>query len=260
MKAFSQTNKNILTEMVRTDFKLRYQGSVLGYFWSLLQPLLLSLILYIVFVKFLKIGDDIRHKASYLLLGIMLWTFFIEMTSGAVGSVVGKGDLIPRYLTVVSTSVSALINITLNSVVLAIIMAVTGVEVKVKLLVFVPLLLIELYIFALSLGFILSAAFVKFRDVSFIWGVTTQMLFYLTPIIYPMSYVLDKYKLGRFIILSPVAQVIQDLRNILVTPQSTTTWQIFGGGALVPLMIVGATLAFSVYYFRKESRYFAENV
>lgn len=265
MQILSKTNKTILTEMVRTDFKLRYQNSVLGYMWSLLRPLLLSTILYIVFVKFLRISGDIRHYASYLLLGIMCWTFFVEITSGGVGAVVGKGDLIrkiaiPRYLTVISTSASALINFALNLIVLFGIMLITGVEIQISFLLLVPLLLIELYALSLSLAFILSAAFVKFRDISFIWEVFTQMLFYLTPIIYPISYVIEKYPQGRFLLLNPLAQIIQDLRYILVTPQSQTVWQSFGIAAIIAPASVLLLCVCSVRYFRNESKSFAENV
>jgi ABC-2 type transport system permease protein len=161
---------------------------------------------------------------------------------------------------VLSTSVSAVINVSLNFVVLIAIMIGTGVEVNSKLLILVPALLLELYIFAIAIGFILSAAFVRFRDVSFIWGVSTQMLFYLTPVIYPVSYVLDKYPAGRYILLSPVAQVIQDLREIMVTPQSTTTWEVFGAAAFLPLLLSATILVISIIYFKNESRSFAENV
>lgn len=251
--------------MVRSDFKLRYQNSVLGYLWSLLRPLLLSVILYIVFVKFLGISGDIRHYASYLLLGIMCWTFFIEVTSGGVGAVVGKGDLIrkiaiPRYLTVLSTSASALINFCLNFVVLAGIMLISGVEINLTLVALVPVLLIELYVLSLSIAFVLSATFVKFRDLSFIWEVFTQMLFYLTPIIYPLSTLLDKYEIGKFVLLNPLAQIIQDLRYILVTPQTQTAWQQLGMLSLVPPLLIVVISIYAVWYFKKESKTFAENV
>src|SRR5215213_6705832 len=104
---FSKQNRALLAELVRTDFKLRYQGSVLGYAWSLLRPLLLFVILYVVFVKFLKLGGDIPHFPVYLLLGIILWNFFVEMTMQSLGSIVGRGDLIrkvkiPRWMIVLS--------------------------------------------------------------------------------------------------------------------------------------------------------------
>jgi len=265
MHILSKTNKIILSEMVRTDFKLRYQNSVLGYLWSLLRPLMLSFILYIVFAKFLGVKGDIRHYVSYLLLGIMTWTFFIEVTTGAVSAVVAKGDLIrkisiPRYLTVLSSSASAIINFGLNMIVLAGIMLITGVEIKLEYILLAPILLIQLYTLALGVAFFLAASYVKYRDISFIWEVFTQMLFYLTPIIYPMSLVLSKYPAGKYLLLSPVAQIIQDLRYILVTPQTQTAWQLLGPLALVPVFSTVLILAMSVRYFKKESKTFAENV
>jgi len=261
----SHKNRIILMEMVRTDFKLRYQNSVLGYLWSLLRPLLLSLTLYVVFVKFLGISGDIRHYASYILLGIMCWTFFIEITTGGVGAIVGKGDLIrkisiPRYLPVLSSSFSAIINFGLNFVVLGFIMFFNGIEIQTALLIFVPVLVIQLYLLSLSLAFILSAAFVKYRDISFIWEVFTQMFFYATPILYPVSFVLDKYEFGKYILLNPIAQIIQDLRYILVTPQSKTSWQVLGVLSFVSVAFTAGILIFSVTYFRKQAASFAENV
>lgn len=265
MPILSKRNKTILAEMVRSDFKLRYQNSVLGYMWSLLRPLLLSLILYVVFVKFLHISGDIRHYASYLLLGIMIWTFFIEVTMGGVGAVVGKGDLIrkisiPRYLTVLSTSASALINFALNFVVLIVIMAVSGVELQTRFLILLPILLVELYALSLAIAFVLAAAFVKFRDLSFIWEVFTQLFFYVTPILYPMSLVLIGHPIGRIILINPLAQIIQDMRYILVTPQSQTAWQLNGWLAVIAPISIVLLGYYAAWYFRKESKTFAENV
>jgi len=95
-RIFSKQNRVLLAELVRTDFKLRYQGSVLGYTWSLLRPLLLFSILYLVFIKFLKVNYGVPHSAVYLLLGIVLWNFFLEVTSGSLSSIVARGDLIRR--------------------------------------------------------------------------------------------------------------------------------------------------------------------
>src|SRR3954464_10178150 len=95
-RVFSKQNRALLSELVRTDFKLRYQGSVLGYAWSLLRPLMLFVILYAVFVKVLKTGGGIPHFPIYLLLGIVIWNFFLEMTTQSLGSIVGRGDLIRK--------------------------------------------------------------------------------------------------------------------------------------------------------------------
>src|ERR1035438_7635891 len=144
-RLFSKRNRVLLAELVRTDFKLRYQGSVLGYAWSLLRPLLIFVILYIVFVKFLKVGAGTPHYAQYLLFGIVIWNFFAEMTMQSLGSIVGRGDLIrkiriPRWIIVFSSSLSALINLFLNLLVVAIFMIINHVPLL-NTIVLLPLLL-----------------------------------------------------------------------------------------------------------------------
>lgn len=262
---FSKQNRALLSELVRTDFKLRYQGSVLGYAWSLLRPLLLFLILYIVFVKFLKIGATIEHFPIYLLLGIVVWNFFMEMTSQSLGSIVGRGDLIrkisiPRWMIIFSSSISAVINLLLNMLVIAVFMTINQVPVQVTIL-WLPLILLEVYLFALGLSLFLSAAFVKYRDVNYIWEVVLQAGFYLTPILYPLS-LITSLGLQKLIMLNPMAQAIQDARYATVTHETITIYQVFDGGwlALIPFVIVGATLIGGLAYFRKESKYFAENI
>lgn len=186
MKRFlSKQNRALLSELVRTDFKLRYQGSVLGYAWSLLRPLLIFVILYIVFVKFIPLGKDIPHFPVYLLLGIVLWNFFNEMTVQSLGSVVGRGDLIrkisiPRWIIVLSSSISSLINLGLNLIVVIVFMVLNKVDLLETSL-WLPLILVEVYLFALGLSLLLSAAFVKYRDIGYIWEVMLQAGFYLTP-------------------------------------------------------------------------------
>nr|MBP6917104.1 ABC transporter permease [Candidatus Saccharibacteria bacterium] len=133
MRYLSVKNRSILREMVSADFKVRYQGSVLGYLWSVLRPLFLFVILYIVFTYIFKIGKGVPHYPVYLLLGIVLWNFFTEATIIGMGSVVGKGDLIrkisiPRYLTVLSSSTSALINLGINMCVVFLFTVINGVS------------------------------------------------------------------------------------------------------------------------------------
>lgn len=262
---FSKKNRSLLAELVRTDFKLRYQGSVLGYAWSLLRPLFIFLILYIVFVKFLKFGGDIDHYPIYLLLGIVMWNFFSETTSQSLGSIVGRGDLIrkvkiPRWIIVLSSSISALINVGLNLVVVAVFMIINHVGLN-PIAIYFPLTLMQLYILALGVSFFLGAAFVKYRDISYIWEVVLQAGFYATPILYPIG-LIPNITVQKLILLNPVAQTIQDARDQLVTSQTITTWKIFDGGwlALIPIVITVAVFIIGVAYFRKESKFFAENI
>ena len=262
---FSKKNRALLSELVRTDFKLRYQGSTLGYAWSLLRPLMIFLILYVVFVKFLKIGTGIPHFPVYLLLGIVIWNFFNEMTVQSLGSIVGRGDLIrkiriPRWLIVLSTSISALINLGLNMIVIGVFMVVNNVDIT-RTIVWVPLILLEVYVFALGLSLFLSAAYVRFRDVNYIWEVVLQGLFYLTPILYPIS-LITNLSLQKLLLLNPMAQSIQDARYAMVSHETVTIGQVFDNGwyALLPFIFVVMTLVIGVSYFRRESKYFAENI
>lgn len=264
---FSKQNRALLSELVRTDFKLRYQGSFLGYAWSLLRPLFMFGILYIVFVKVFPLGKGIPHYPVYLFTGIVLWNFFVEMTVQSLGSVVGRGDLIrkiriPRWIIVFSSSISALINLGLNLLVLVVFMALNHVNVM-STIVFLPLLLLEIYLFALGISLFLSALFVKFRDVSYIWDVILQAGFYLTPILYPLSRV-NNLLFEKLMLLNPMAQALQDARYAIVSHASVilTIGKIFDGGwyRLIPFVIVVVILVSGLAYFKSQANSFAENI
>lgn len=264
-KIYSKKNRALLSELVRTDFKLRYQGSALGYTWSLLRPMLLFLILYIVFARFLRLGRDIDNFPIYLLLGIVLWTFFTDMTNQSLTSIVGRGDLIrkiriPRWIIVLSSSVSALINLGLNLLVVLVFMIINDVDFMRAGLWF-PVILMQIYILALGMSLFLAAAYVKYRDVSHIWEVILQAAFYATPIIYPLS-LIPNITFQKLILLNPMAQTIQDARNVLVTKETTTIAEVYSSSAmrLVPMALSLAALLFGVWYFRKEAGSFAENL
>ena len=255
----------LLKQLVKTDFKLRYQGSVLGYVWSLLRPLFLFAILYVVFGVFLKAKGNIPHYPVYLLLGIVLWNYFVEVTSGSVGAIVGRGDLLrkinfPKYVIILAGSFSAFINLILNFIVIAILMAITNVSVSWQALLLIPLIA-ELFIFSIALAFFLSALYVKFRDVSYIWEVIMQAAFYATPILYPLTYVPHRY--AKLMLLNPMAQIIQDGRHVLVTPASQTIGDFWGGDKWIWAFPIGFSLiiaGLASMYFRGRSKYFAEEV
>lgn len=264
---FSRRNRILLRELVITDFKLRYQGSVLGYLWSLLKPLFLFAVLYVVFVYFLRFGSDVEHFPIYLLLGIVLWSFFTEATSQGMQAIVARGDLIrkinfPKYIIVISGTISALINLLLNLLVVFIFLIFNKVDISATILL-LPLNIIELYIFSLAVAFFLAAAYVKFRDVSHIWEVFLQAAFYATPILYPLSLVMEKsLEAAQVMLLNPVAQIIQDARYNTVTHQTTTTDSLIQNPlfASIPYVIVFLSIVFASWYFKKSQKYFAENV
>lgn len=255
----------LLKQLVKTDFKLRYQDSVLGYVWSLLRPMFMFAILYVIFGVFIKATGDIPHYPVYLLLGIVLWNYFAEVTSGSVQAIVGRGDLIrkinfPKYVIIFAGSFSAFINLVLNFVVIAVLMVLTDTPLTWNALWMIPLIA-ELFIIAIALAFFLSALNVRFRDVNYIWEVILQAGFYATPILYAMSFV--PAEAAKYMLLNPMAQIIQDARHVLVTPASQTIYDFWGGNWLIWLIPIGATCAFTVVaatYFRRRSKYFAEEV
>jgi ABC-2 type transport system permease protein len=262
---FRKSNRVLLRELVSTDFKLRYQDSVLGYMWSVLKPIMLFAILYIVFAKFMHFGVGVPHYAIYLLTGTVLWTFFQEATGQGLQAIVARGDLIrkinfPKYIIVLSSTISALINLAINIAVVLVFAIVSGVQFRLTILL-VPLYIIELYIFSLGTAFFLGSLYVKFRDVAYIWEVFMQALFYAVPIIYPISVVATSYPVvAKIILLNPIAQAIQDIRYDLITSQTMTVFNSMNGifMKLIPFVIVLVVFVGGSAYFKKHSKQFAE--
>ena len=257
----------LLRELVITDFKLRYQGSTLGYLWALLKPLFLFAILYVFFVKILKVGAEIENWGVALLLGIVMWTFFQEVVGQGLKSIVSSGGIIrkinfPKYIIVISTSLSAIINLSINLVVVLIFALVSGVEFSWGIL-WIPVFIFELYLFALGLAFLLSAINVKFRDVGYIWDVVSQALFYGSAIMFPINRVLHmSHDIALLLLVNPIAQAIQDARYFGITQGVETTHTLTTNIFIIlaPFVISVLTLIVGALYFRKRSPYFAEEI
>ena len=254
----------LLRELAATDFKLRYQGSVLGYLWTLVKPLAIFAIMYVVFVRFLKFNYHVPHTAVYLFVGIVLWGFFTEITNGCTTAIFGQGELLrsihfPRYVIVLAVSVNALINLFFNLVVVAIFMIVSKDSVSWHIFAFLPLLL-ELYVLGLAVGFILATLYVRLRDVNYIWEVALQALFYAAPILYPIAKVPEKW--AKWLLLNPAAQIIQGARYFVVTTQSPTINNYWSHWyeRYFPVFIVIVIAVFAGWFFKSRSKYFAEEV
>lgn len=261
-------SKNLLKELVKTDFKLRYQGSILGILWSVLKPLALFLVMYVVFVRFLKFTDGTKTYPISLLLGISLWGFFNEATSVGMRSIVDRGDLLrkinfPKSIIVLSTTTGSLISLAINILVVIVFAICTGVKFTWWTLL-VPLGILELYAISIGLSFILSTLYVRFRDIGHIWDVVMQAMFYATPIIYPITVVMgDHLTTAKIMMLSPVAQSIQDVRHNLIAPDTTiTTWSMIGSWwiTIVPVVLTILLLIIGIAYFNKNSKNFAEDL
>lgn len=261
----------LLRELVRADFKIKYQDSFLGYVWSVLKPLFMFAILYVVFVLVLRVGANIENWPVALLAGVVLWQFFTDVTGGALKSIVSNGNLLrkikfPRYIIVLSNTVSALITLAINSLVVLLFAIFTGVEFTPGILVAIPLV-IQLLVFALGVALLLSAIYVRFRDIKYIWDVVSQALFYGSAILFPVSLIAGIANVGdvlvRIALANPVSQVIQDLRHVAISSDVPSLWTIGGGNLwlyLAPVSITAATFFVGVWFFRRRSPNFAEDV
>ncbi|MFV0559114.1 MAG: ABC transporter permease [Enterococcus sp.] len=262
---FERKNRILLRELVKTDFKLRYQGSIIGYIWSVLKPLLLFAVMYVVFVRFLRFGEDVPHFAVALLLGMVLWNFFTETTNLGMMSIVGRGDLLrklsfPTEIIVLSVAINALINLVISFVIVFIFGLINGVDISHMAFV-APLLLIELFAFSLGAAFILATIYVRFRDIGPIWEVLLQAGMYMTPLIYPVTLVMDKnLTIAKLLMLNPMAQIIQDMRYLLTSPVNVTVWSLIEEKwiIVIPYLIPFVVLVLGYWIFKKNSKKFAE--
>ncbi len=268
---------NLTRELAVTQFKLKYTGSVLGYVWSLLKPMMVFAIMYAVFDRLLHAGQSSDRFSLQLLVGIVIWTFFAETTVSAVNAIVVNGNLInkasfPRAILVVASSLTALMTFAIN---LSLIVVVAGAARQLSLgwhsLLAVPLLL-ELYALVIGISLILSALFVFYRDLGHIWEIFTQLLFYGSAVVFPLSpRFLCHVTTGdpapscgvvQLMAANPVAQIIEDLRHALVTQDPRVPWTatILGGRIVVPLLIVAAVLGTGVVIFRALAPRFSESL
>ena len=266
MDLFSRKNMILLREMIKTDFKLRYQGSLIGHLWSILKPLLLFTIMYLVFVRFLRFDDGTPHYAIGLLVGMVTWNFFSEATNMGMMSIVARGDLLRKLnfskeIIVISSVVGAAINYSINLLVVFIFAIVNGVAVSMGWFTVIPLI-VELILFSTGIAFILATLFVKYRDIGPIWEVVMQAGMYATPIIYSLTFILQRGQvtIAKLMMLNPLAQIIQDLRHYIVFSGSMRGWDLIGhkGVAIVPYILPFFIFGIGYYIFHKNAKRFAE--
>lgn len=250
-----------------TDWKLRFFGSVLGYFWSLLRPLLLFGVLYAVFSQIVDVSGTVEDYPVQLLIGVILFSFWGEVTSGSVASVVDRESLVrkiafPRAVIPFAVTLGSAFNLLLNLLVLGAFLAIAGVDPQwTWLLVPVPLLLLML--FAVGVALMLSSLFVSFRDVRPIWEVILQALFYATPVIYPIQVLAEKNEaLSHVALMNPIATVIQETRHLVLGPGTPSAADAMGDAALllVPLFIVVAVAIAGYLIFDRLAPQVAERL
>jgi ABC-2 type transport system permease protein len=248
-----------------TEFKLRFFGSVLGYLWQLVRPLMLFGVLYFVFTEFVKIGGSVPHYPVVLLANVVLYTFFADGT-GAVNSMVDREGLVrkiqfPRMAVPVSVVLTASFNLVLNLLVVLCFALATGVEPRWSWLE-APVLVALLALFVVGLAMLLSALYVRFRDVKPIWEVVLQVAFYATPVIYAIETIDVSEKVREAIMLSPLAAILQQFRHAVIDPGAPSAAAAAGGSGrlLIPAALLFGIAALGYWYFNREAPRMAEDL
>jgi ABC-2 type transport system permease protein len=264
--------------LARTQWKLRFFGSALGYLWQLMRPLLLFGVLYLFFTQIAHVASVVgpdgkplpgaKLYGSQLLGSIVLFAFFAEATGGAIRSVLDSENLVrkiqfPRLVIPLSIVLLALFNLGLNLIVVLIFGLAEGVRPMLTWLE-LPLILGLLIVFATGLAMLLSSLFIYFRDIQPIWEVVSQILFYASPVIIPISSVQEKLSrtLVHLYMLSPLATVFQQFRHAMINHATPSSGQVLGSqlAILGPVAIAIAVFAIGFAVFNRTAPLVAENL
>jgi ABC-2 type transport system permease protein len=247
------------------DFKLRFFGSVLGYFWQLMRPLMLFGVLYVVFTQFVKLGGGVKYYEAVLLLGVVIYTFFSDATSKSVDSVVQQENLVrkihfPRMVIPLTAVVTACFNFGLNLITVCIFILIAGVPIQPGWLELIPLVLF-LVVFCTGIAMLLSALFVRFRDVQPIWEVLLTVSFYASPVLYPLE-IIPNRTVQEILMCNPLAVVLQEARHAVIDPDAMSAAYAIGGTArlLIPIGIVVGVFAIGFWVFNREAPRIAEEL
>jgi ABC-2 type transport system permease protein len=258
-----------LTWMIgSTNYKLTYFGSALGYVWSLMRPLLLFGVLYVVFSQIVRFGGDVKHYPMLLLLNIVLFNFFQEATGRSVTSVVDNEPLVrkmhfPRMVIPLSTVLTAALNLLLSLVAVFVFLLAYGISPRWQWLL-LPVILVLLVAFTSAVAMILSSLYVRFRDVQPIWSVLSTALFYATPVLYTIDHVQDVRGewAEKVVLANPIADLLEQARRWIIDPSAPSAVQAIGGWewALLPAGVFVAVCAFGLWVYDHEAPRIAERL
>ncbi|MEX1141145.1 MAG: ABC transporter permease [Thermoleophilaceae bacterium] len=247
-----------------TDFKLRFFGSALGYLWSLMRPLMLFGVLYVVFTQVIRLGEGVQYYAVYLLMSIVLFTYFSETTARGLGCLLERENLLrkmrfPRLAIPLSVSLAAMFNLCLNLVVVFAFALAAGVQPRLSWLQ-LPLLVLALAALGTGLAMTLSVLYVRFRDIQPIWDVLLQILFYASPILYVVGKLPDS--VAREALANPLAAIMTQARHAVLDPAAPSAAEAIGAGwrLVIPLGVALLAVAFGLWLFRRETPRIAENL
>lgn len=223
---FIKKYEPLMNELIIRDLKIKYRRSILGYLWSLLNPLMMMAVLTFVFSNVFRF--DIENYPLYLILGQVLWSFFNESTTMAMYSVLANGALIkkvyiPKFIFPISRVLSAFVTMSFSLIAIVIVMICTQTPFTWYIVLF-PIPLFFLLVFCIGISMILSALSVYFRDIMHLYSIVTLAWMYLTPIFYPINIIPDKFVM--FIVMNPMYHYITFFRDIVLygTVPTVDTW------------------------------------
>ena len=247
-----------------TEFKRTYFGTVLGYLWSLMRPLMLFGVLLFVFTQIFRIGSQVPHYAGLLLLNVVLFSFFQEATLNAVGSVVGQEGIVrktqfPRLVIPLAIVFTSVFNLGMNLIAVFIFIICLGVAPMWTWL-FFPVIVLLVFFFTVAVSMLVSTLYVRFRDVAIIWGVGATVLFYGTPVLYPLESVPSRFH--QIILLNPLTPIFQQARSWMIDRSAPGALAAAGGWLhLLPAIgIYIGVCVLAVWVFNREAPHVAEQL
>ena len=251
--------KELVMRLAKTDFKLRYHGSVLGYIWAILKPLLMFTILNFVFSSIFNFRNSgTPNYPLELLTGLLMFQFFSEGTMSGMNSFVAKAQLVtkiyvPRWTIVLGSTINALFVYGMNLIVLALFFFIYHITPSLAGIMMFLIYSILLYILIVAFSFLTAPLFVRFRDLSMIWEVLLTVLMYASPIIYPLSMMPENIQ--KIMLVNPLAFIIHFSKQGLITNYFTNGWNFF-------YLLAGVIIIFTISFliFRKTEKKIAEYI
>ena len=255
---------DLLWLTAKTEFKLGYHGTVLGFLWSLLRPLALFGILLVVFTQVFRF-EAVEHYPAMLLLGVMLFGLFQEATDGAVQSVVKNEGIVrkmqfPRLVIPLAVVLTRSMQFSLNLVIVFVIIIATGVD-PIWTWILFPAVVVVLLVLTTAVAMLLSALYVRIRDLAILWAVLATVLFYATPILYPIEVVPDTFR--DLIQLNPLTPIFEQAREWVIDPNAPGALEATAGNRLlliVPMLLYVVICALGVWFFNREAPRVAEEL
>jgi ABC-2 type transport system permease protein len=237
-----------------SQFKLKFYGSALGYVWQLMRPLLMFGVLYLFFTQILRF-EEVEYYPVVLLQGIVIFTFLSESSTGSVGALVENEILVrkiqfPRLAVPFSIVLTALFNFLINYVVVFIFLIIQGGSPQWSWLYEFPILLVLLVILVTAISTLLSALFVRYRDIRPIWEVLLQTIYFISLVLIPVE-AIPNATLQKLLLISPFACLVEQLRHAVISASAPTVLEVFGNPLLlalpVSLAIALCAIAFIVF-------------